>query len=190
MDFLFGGGAIWFTVPALAGTLFLVIELLLGQIGGDSPLETDFDAGIGDGAAPGHEFRLLSLQTISAFAMGGGWMGLGALKLLHWDFGWAALLGVAAGLGVAWVMVRLLRAVLRIQSSGNIALGDTVGHRGTVYVQVPPAGQGSGRVRVMIGTRVREYNAVQLGEGFLASHTSVKVVGVDGAANSVTVEPA
>ncbi|GJM18448.1 MAG: hypothetical protein DHS20C14_06610 [Phycisphaeraceae bacterium] len=187
MDFLFANGAIWFTVPALAGTLFLVLQLVVGELGGDLDADLDVDVSSDTGGA---EFRALSLQSLSAFALGGGWMGLAALKVLHWDFTWAALLGVAAGVGVAWVMVWLLRTMLKVQSSGNIALTDTIGEHGTVYISVPPSGQGSGRVRVLVAKRAREYNAVQHGGETLATHTSVRVKDVDRSANAVVVEPA
>jgi len=203
MDFLLGGGAVWFTAPAIAGTVFLVAQLVLGQLGGhDGSVDGGggFDAGHGgdlgghdadfDHDSPGHEFRLLSLQSIAAFAMGAGWMGLAALRILGLEFGVAALIGVACGVGLAWMLAWMLRSMMKLQESGNISLRETVGEHGTVYVQIPPAGQGSGRVTVTVRSRQREYNAVQHGAEFLASHTGVRVIDVDASANALVVEPA
>lgn len=187
MDFLFGNGASWFTVPAVAGTLFLLAQMVLGQLGGDMDTDVDVDSGL-DGA--GHEFRVLSLQTISAFAMGSGWMGLASMRALNLDFGWAVVIAVLSGVGVAWMLVWLLRSVMKLEESGNISLKETVGERGTVYVQIPPAGQGSGRVTVTVRARRREFNALQRGEAFIASHTGVRVIDVDASANALVVEPA
>lgn len=215
MDFLLGGGAAWFTVPAFMGTLFLVLQMVLGQLGGHDGssadgggFEVDHGGDLGghdgdfdhadhsgehaghDADAPGHEFRMLSLQSIAAFAMGGGWVGLAAYQALHWSFGASVLAALGAGVGIAWMMVTLLRQFLKLQSSGNIAIGDAIGEHGTVYVQIPPAGTGSGRVVVSLQGRKREFNAVQGGTEFIASHTSVRVVDVDRSANALRVEPA
>ena len=74
---LLDDGAIWFSGPAIAGSLYFLISLVLGGIGGDVDLDMDGDVDI-TADDIGGEFRVLSLQTISAFAMGAGWMGLAA----------------------------------------------------------------------------------------------------------------
>ncbi|UCD76566.1 MAG: hypothetical protein JSV91_06500, partial [Phycisphaerales bacterium] len=53
-----------------------------------------------------------------------------------------------------------------------------VGHEGSVYVTVPAAGKGRGRVRVVIGDRQRMYSAISEG-GELARNSQVRVVRVN-----------
>lgn len=188
-DWLFADGAVWFAVPAIVGTAYFAFSLVAGGIGAD--LDLDVDAGEpGHGSGPGSEFRTLSLQTISAFFMGGGWMGLGALRLLDFGFTGAALVAVASGVGVAWLLATVMRSLLRLQNSGNISIASASGHTGSVYVEVPPAGSGSGRVTVVIEGRQREYDAVQRGAEAIGSRTTVKIVGVDEETNTLTVERA
>ena len=50
MDFFFSDGAVWFSVPAILGTVVLVAQLLLGQLGGDLDVDLDLDTGPSPGA--------------------------------------------------------------------------------------------------------------------------------------------
>lgn len=180
----FDGYAYLFSVPAILGTAYFLISLVLGELGGD----VDADIGLDGGDTPTAEFRVLSLQTISAFAMGSGWAGITAYRVLDMSFTGATIIALLAGLGSAWLIVSLLRAMVGLQSSGNIALDATLGQTGTVYVAVPPKGAGSGRVTVVVDNRRREFDAVQHGDEAIASNTRVGIVGVDRPSNAVCVE--
>ena len=126
MEWLFADNAYLFSVPAIAGTAYFLISLVLGELGGD----VDADLGVDAPDSPAAEFRVLSLQTFSAFAMGSGWAGLTALRVLDLGFTGATLVAIGAGLGAAWLIVMLLRAVLGLQGSGNIPLDATLGAGG------------------------------------------------------------
>lgn len=187
-DWLFSDHALWFSIPAILGTLYFVLQLVIGELGGDADVDVDVDLDGGTGDSPTAEFRVLSLQTISAFAMGSGWMGLGALRVMDLGFGAACVVAILSGVAIAWVLVTLLRSLMSLQSSGNIRLDATIGQRGTVCVQIPPTGEGSGRVTLVIGKKQREFYAVQRGDEMIASHTRVGVVDIDETSNTVTVE--
>ena len=181
---LFNDYAYLYSVPAILGTAYFLISLVLGELGGDA----DADIGIEGGDTPVAEFRVLSLQTISAFAMGSGWAGITAYRVIDMSFVGATVIAILAGLGAAWLIASLLRAMIGLQSSGNIALGTTLGQTGTVYVSVPPKGSGSGRVTVVVNRRRREFDAVQDGDEAIATNTRVGIVGVDRPSNTVRVE--
>ena len=191
MDLLFSPYALWFTIPALVGSGFLLMQIMLGELGGDadSPLEldADFDA---DLAAddPGGEFRVLSLQSVSAFGIGFGWVGLAAYQALDIGFTGAVMIGMLAGVAVAWSFVMLSRSILKLQSSGNVTLRDIEGKQGDVYITVPPAGDGNGRIKVAVHNSHYEYNAVQEGDEPIATHTRVRIIRGNQSTNTVTVE--
>lgn len=180
-DTLFGGAAPWFTAPALLGTGFLLIQLVMGEIGGD--LDAEFDD-------PGAEAKWLSLQTVAAFFVGFGWLGLGALRLLELGFTASAVVGAAAGFGVAWMMVRLTAALMGLQSDANVRLEEAVGLEASVSVLVPPGGAGTGRVTLVINGAQHELPAMQDGGEPIRMHARVRVTRADAAAGAVTVEPA
>ncbi|MEX0877077.1 MAG: hypothetical protein WD114_06425 [Phycisphaerales bacterium] len=196
MDTLFGDLAPWFTAPALLGTGFLLLQMVLGEIGGDGALDLDLDIDI-EADHPGSEFGILSAQSLSAFFMGYGWIGLAAYRFLDVGFTGAALIAVAAGVGVAWLMITLLRLMLRLQNNTNVSIHQAVGLVGEVSITVPPPGEGRGEVVLVINSSHQNYFAAQEpvpGEDPdqlppIAVRTRVKVVRADRAGNIIIVEP-
>jgi hypothetical protein len=186
LDWFIADGAVWFAVPALLGTGVFLFQLLMGELGGDFDLDADVDldtTGAGD-------FRALSIQTIAAFLLGSGWMGLGAYRLLDLGMTGSVLVAIASGVGVAWIMAWLTRQVFKLQRSGNIAIGQAAGLVGDVAVTVPPANAGRGAVTVVIDSTRREYDAVQSGTEPIPPRTRVKIVSTDAQQNTLLVEPA
>mgnify|MGYP003127908909 FL=1 len=192
MDMLFGDNAVWFTAPALLGTGFLLIQLVLGELGGDGALDVDLDVDI-DGDHPGAEFGWLSVQSVSAFFLGYGWIGFAAYRFLDLGFTGSAVVGVAAGFGVAWMMIWLLRTFLKLQNNTNVYIQQARGMVGEVYVTVPPGGSGRGEVVLVINNSRHSYSTIQDGENAsepIVTHTRVRVRDVDTASNILIVEPA
>jgi hypothetical protein len=191
MDLFLGGIAAWFTIPAVVGTLYFMLQFLMQGIGGDLDLDVDADGGFdttGIGHEVGHDFKVLSLQTLSAFFMGGGWMGWAAYRLLELSPFMSSIVAVVAGVSVGWMLVALMRAVLRLQGSGNIGLGDAVGLEGEVYIEVPADGAGAGRVKLVVQQRLREFDAVQGGGEPITTGTRVRVARANTGSNTLLVE--
>lgn len=188
MDILFGDLATWFTAPALLGTGFLLIQLVLGELGGDGALDVDLDMDL-DADHPGAEFGLLSVQSISAFFMGYGWIGLAAYRFLDIGFTGAGLVAVAAGAGVAWLMIYLLRTFLKLQNNTNVTIRQTVGLVGEVYATVPPAEKGKGEIILVINNSQHNFFAIQEGDEPINTHTRVRVIRTVEASNLIIVEP-
>ncbi len=187
MDTFLGGWAAWFTVPALLGTAFLIIQMIAGEIGGDLDADIDLDV---DGHSVGAEIGAISMQSLSAFAMGGGWVGLTAYRALDWSLGLSIIAALVAGFATGWAIVMLMRQMMKLQESGNISIREAIGEQGTTTVMIPPSGEGSGRVRVSVRNRGREFNAIHRGEDVITSNTSVRVIDVNESANALVVERA
>lgn len=184
IDSLFNNGGIWFSVPAILGTVYFLFQIFMGGIGED----LDVDAASGTGDTPGAEIGVLSLQTLSAFFMGSGWSGFAALRLLDLGLTGAVVIAVVSGIAFAWMLIWLMRRMMRLQNSGNVRLADAVGMVGDVYIQVPASGRGQGRVTLVLGTRQREFDAVQTGADPIGSNVRVRVTHADEATNTLTVE--
>jgi len=197
-DLFFGSFAAWFTVPAIIGTFFFTLRLGLMFVGGadtglDADVDVDFDVDVDmdadvdmDGADSSEAFKLLSIQSIAAFLMGFGWGGLGALRGAGWSLTMSAAFGVAAGVGMMWLLGKMLQFVYRLQSSGNISIHQALDQDGMVYTSIPAEGQGRGMIRLVIDERERFYKAISDGEA-LPSRERVRVVSINDD-NSVTVE--
>ena len=202
-ELFFGPIAIWFGIPAILGTTFFTLRMGLMLIGGDADadvgvdVEVDFDAGAdvdvdtveaGEAADSTSAFKVLSVQAIAAFLGGFGWGGLGALQGAGWSPATSALVGLASGVAMMWVLGKLLMFIYGLQSSGNVPLYHALESEGSVYARIPAAGEGKGRVRVVIDDRARFYKAITEGEA-LPRDAKVRVVSINDD-NSVTVTEA
>lgn len=181
---LFSGDTLFFSVPAIAGTVFFTLRLILsftgiGDLDGHDADMTGIDAAGGDAHHSSELFKFLSIQSIAAFLMGFGWGGLGALRGAGWDFGLSLLSAVAGGVIMVWLLTWLLKLVADLQSSGTVSIQSAIDATGEVYVTVPPRGKGTGQVRVVLSDRQRTYNAVAENEDSLPTNTRVRVTSVN-----------
>lgn len=193
LDSLFSGSAAWFAVPALVGTLFFVLRLVLMLVGVGVDHDTgdvltdggllggghDADAPVGyphdHHGDPASLFKFLTIQSALLFAMGFGWTAFGFLRGTKAGFGPSALLGVVGGVAMVAVFTKLLQATRRLEQSGTFDIGGTVGAEGQVYVTVPEQGRGRGQVRVVVGQRERILNAVST-SGELRPSSRVRIL--------------
>ena len=194
VDFFFAGSAPWFTVPAAIGTLFFVVRLCLMLLGSDGDLHLDAGGGDGGGGLGGHgpadhhadsdnTFKVLSIQSVTAFLMGFGWAGLGGLRGSGWGIPQSIAVGIVGGIAMVWLLGWLMKAVYDLQSHGNIDIASLVGLEGEVYVTIPGGAKESpgrlGRVRVVVDERQRFYSALSTGPE-IPRNARVRVIEVTG----------
>ncbi|MFT7668017.1 MAG: hypothetical protein ACI8X5_000703 [Planctomycetota bacterium] len=188
LNTLFEGQVLWFSIPAALGSGVFLLLILLMLIGGDGGDGFDPDAGSSlDGGDSNSAFQILSIQGVSTFMMGFGWVGigsfLGAGLSATFSFGFAFVGGVI----MVWILGAALSGMRGLESSGNIPMSATVGKVGEVYANIPAKGAGSGQVRIVVTGRQRIYKAVSDGPQ-LNSHTRAIVLRVNDD-SSLTVGP-
>jgi len=149
--------------------LFRVLFLFVGGEPGEDTPELD------DLGTPGSGFRYLSLHGLSSFFMMFGLVGL-ALNHQGAGAGASILGGLVAGAAAIWIIVRLFRFALRLQSSGTLPAQAAAGCLGSVYLTIPAGGVG--RVNVRIGQRLREMDAIAADGLELPTGTAIRVLRV------------
>jgi membrane protein implicated in regulation of membrane protease activity len=165
-----------FLLGAIVGGLILFLRLVLMIAGLDHHADIHLDSDAG--------FQALTIQGVSAFFTMFGVVGY----MLHHN----ALLGitlslagaVAAGVLSMWLIHRVFRAMLRLQSSGTVSLFAAVGSEGSVYLTV---GKDGGRVQINFANRLREFEAVSADGSTLPTGTPIRVQSVT--ANTLVVAP-
>lgn len=161
-----------FLYCAVIGGTILVLQfvMLLVGAGADSDL---------DGADVGHDqspfLKLFSLQTISAFLTFFGLVGLGT-QSLDWSPLAVALTATAAGGCALFLVGKLMQALARLQSQGNVDLHNAVGHTGSVYLRVPAAGEGTGAVLMQVQGRTVECRAISRSREPIPTGSRVRIV--------------
>ncbi|MFN0010194.1 MAG: hypothetical protein ACKVS8_00975 [Phycisphaerales bacterium] len=189
MDTLLQTPAIWFTIPAIVGTLGFGVRLLLMLAAGDGHGNGQGGADLHADHGADHQFELLSVQSVLAFMMGFGWGGLGALRGSGLSPVSSSVLALASGAAMMFLLAFTMRSIRRLSASGNIALDSLTGATGEASMDIPSGttpGRGSGEVRLVIGDRERRCQAVSVGEA-IPSRARVRVVTVN-SDNTVTVE--
>lgn len=143
-----------------------------GVFGEDSVSEAVDAAGL-DG------LRIFTLRGIIAFFVVFGWVGV-----VMQDAGihLAITLSVAAVSGFAMMVALafLFRAVMKLRSDGNTDNRNAIGTSGKVYLTIPPARSGAGKVQMILQGACVERNAVTDEAEAIPTGTEIVVVGVSG----------
>ncbi|MEM7577003.1 MAG: hypothetical protein AAF328_05955 [Planctomycetota bacterium] len=179
----YGFDALIYAVLAAAGTAIFVLRLglmLLFGIDGDADIDI---SDVGDGAG----FSIFSILSVTAFLMGAGWMGL--VARVDWELTPPVSAALSAGFGVALMLFAssLLFYARKMTHEVKLDPTDAIGKVGTVYMQIPAQGEGSGQVRVVVQGQQMTLRAISTA-GPLASFSDVTVTDARGD-GTLVVEP-
>ena len=164
----------------LTASLVFIIQSILTFIGADA--DTDFDTDV-DVSMDGSDLsnidggsNLYTLRNFVNFILGFGWS---AILLQDSISSVAVLILVSALIGIALVaaVMYLFKWLAGMQQSGNINLQRAAaGCEGKVYLTIPAARAGIGKVQITINGAVREYDAMTENEESLKTGTPIRVV--------------
>ena len=168
-----------FLVCALASTIFFFIRVIMMLIGiGDHHSVDMLHGHEAHDVADHHSdvaFEILSINTITAFLMMFGWIGLTCAKQFGMSSlastGMAFLGGVFCMLITAYVFKMMKKLVSK---GGSFTANDAVGLTATVYQRIP--GKGSGKINVVVRGMTREIEAQSEDQVDIESFKTVKVV--------------
>ena len=177
-----------FALIALPSTVLIIVQtvLLLIGIGADSDADIDADGVDGlDLADDG--LAIFSIRGILSMLCITGWV---AVALLETSLPSGVSIAIAIVCGVATLigMAFLMRAINKLQSSGNIDIGNCIGKIGEVYIPVPAAGNGSGKVNLTVQEKFSEFTAITTSGNQLKTGSFVRVVAVS-ESGVLVVEP-
>ena len=164
----------------LAASLIVIIQSILTFVGADA--DSDFDTDI-DTSMDGSDLsnieggsNLYTFRNFVNFILGFGWS---AILLQESIPSKALLILISAVIGIALVaaVMYLFKWLSGMQQSGNINLQKSAaGCEGKVYLTIPAARSGVGKVQITIAGAVREYDAVTEGEEDLKTGVQIRVV--------------
>lgn len=158
-----------YALCAAVGGVIAVLQLALGLFGGDDG-EADLDIDV-DGDAGLHVF---SVRTVSAFLTIFGLVGwIGTLE--GWSRGLTFVVAFLSGSSVLLLVALLLRMQRRLHSSGSMNAENAIGVVARVYLSIPAANSGNGKITVVAQGRTNEYAAFTRGEA-LPTGSDVRVL--------------
>jgi len=151
---------LWFALMMIGGVAADIFEGLLGM------------EGVGDLGADA-SFKALTFQGLMAFLMFFGLAGLYTLKAT--DTSTLAIgIGGAAGFASMYGTGKLFQLFITLQSDGTVAISESVGATGSVYLRIPH--NGAGQVQVNFGGSMRTMNAKSHDNAEIGSGEFIEVV--------------
>ena len=178
-----------FALIAIPSTFLIVLQtvLMLIGIGGDNAADADGDIDVDDLDIPDDGLALFTVRGVTSMLCITGWV---AVALLETTLPQGVSIAIAIISGVATLigMAYLMRAVYKLQSSGNIDVENCIGKIGEVYIPIPAAGNGSGKVNLTVQEKFSEFSAITTSDDQLKTGAFVRVVAV-GPSGVLVVEP-
>lgn len=171
----------------LSASLIFIIQTVLTFLGADADSSgldgADLDAGgldMPDGTDGdiGGGSNLYTFRNLINFLLGFGWADILLQETIPAD-GLRIVASVAVGALLVALVMYVFRLLGKMQQSGNINVyKSAVGCQGTVYLTIPAARSGEGKVQISINSSVREYNAQTEEDSPIATGTPIKVTEV------------
>lgn len=148
----------FFLTCALLGGGLLVLQIVLSALGIIGELQGAHDVHHGHGA-PHEGLHLFSFRALSA---GLAFLGVGGLVGLATPLGLLAAIPLALVFGGAATVAvaTATRAMLKLEDDGTVHIEGAIGLSGDVYLSIPPARRGVGKVHVVLQNRLVELQAV------------------------------
>lgn len=158
---------------AIVATVLVVFQTLLLLVGGVDDLADAGDVDMDGPDAHPSGIAIVSSRTVTAFFVGFGWTGVVAAgnqpEL-------AVVAAIVMGLLFAAVILYLMRALHGLRHSGSLDYHNAVGAIGTVYLPIPEAMGGGGRIQVMVQGRLRVVQALTRNHERIETRARVRVV--------------
>ncbi len=190
-----------FACIAIPATVILLIQMVLTLIGlgGDSDADTDgadVDTDTADGIddvielddadeafEKGEAFdaglRLFTLRGLIAFFSVMGWVGTICCGA-DMPLALSVVISIASGFTAMLVIALLMKWLFSLQYDGTEDVRDALGVSGTVYMRIPPARTGKGKINAIIQGKLCEKYAVTDEETMINRDEEVTVVGISG----------
>lgn len=171
----------FFWTIACCASLVFIIQTIMTFIGLGT--DTDVDAGPMDGSVDSMEDGALSgvfsFRNLINFLLGYGWAGV----LLHdsIDKGWLLqLVAIVVGLAFVLAFVFMFRQVMKLSHDGSFKMQEAVGLKADVYLRIPAARSGRGKIQVSVKGSTHEIDAMTDNDTEIATGGQVQIVEVLG----------
>lgn len=163
-----------FLAAMIGGGLLFFIEIIISTIGGG--MEGQPDGLVQDLGTSDYAFRFFSLFSVSAFMFTGGCFGMCSYSFFDSNIA-ALLIAVITGVGASILINFVTKAMLKLQTSGNVLLENAIGQTAIVYLKIPAAGKG--QVEITLQGRKKIMSAMTEGSEEISTGTKVKVTDVN-----------
>lgn len=150
-----------FWVVAVAASIVFIIQTIMTFVGLDH--DTDLDAGGLDGVDSEGVSGFFTLKNLVNFLLGYGWAGV-CFKDAISSPAWLQVAAVGVGVAFVVIWVVIVRQVMKLGVDKTFHIEEAAGLIADVYLRIPAAGKGKGKVMVSVRGSVHELDAVSAGD--------------------------
>lgn len=171
---------------AIGASFVFIIQTIMTFIGvhGDTG---DIDTDLGNGAdAADHPFQLFSLRNLVNFLLGFGWTG----ATLYPSVENKIVLGIYSflvGAILIGIFFLVMKSLMKLAEDNTFKIENTIGEIADVYMTIPPACTGKGKIFISVRGSTHELQAITKNEESIKNGSLVKVIAVEG--DILIVEP-
>ena len=163
----------------IVSTIFLIIQIALmcfSSFGGDVDVDGDGDIDVD----PDSGVSIFTVKSITAFLAVGSWAGLLTCTLASDKLQWlSVIIAIIAGAAAMAVVVLAIRGMMKLQCNGALQSEKLVGMKATVYVAIPSARSGRGKITLNAQGKLMELDAVTDCEEKLAVDETVEIISTE-----------
>ncbi|MBR5087902.1 MAG: NfeD family protein [Ruminiclostridium sp.] len=147
---------------------------------GGNEFETDVtDVNYGDGSTPADvgTLNFFTVQGVISFFCVFGWAGIVTYTLSKIAV-LAIIVGLILGLAAMYGVAKIMQLSKKLAQNGTLNIKNLLGASGTVYLVIPADGEGRGKVNVMSGERLVEFDAITDSGEALPDGTPIRVIDI------------
>jgi hypothetical protein len=165
-----------FWIIAVLFSLLFLIQTILSFIGGDGT-EGHADDAVADDDGIGYQF--FTIKNMIAFFTMFGWTGIGGI---NGGLSKPLIIVIAFLCGAALVagMMFLMRSAAKLKHSGTLRMENALQQVGEVYLRIPAARSGLGKVHIKVQGSLHELDAMTDEADDIATGRIVKVRSIIG----------
>lgn len=161
---------IFYILAIVSSVIFLIKIVVFSFTGCDFEVFADFDSlSDVDGS-----FHFLSVQSILAFLMGFGWMGLACLKHFDLNIYLSVLFAFLFGVFCLFFISYLFYLVKKLEKKVVVDFSKLVNVNGKAYTSFPS--RGSGQIEIVFNEKLTVLPAINNSEIEINSFDQIKVV--------------
>jgi membrane-bound ClpP family serine protease len=164
--------AFWYI--ALPVSLFFGLQTIMTFLG-LSDGETDMDSDTGDVELP---FEIFTLRNLINFLLGFSWTGISFYNSIE-NKTVLIIISVIVGLLFVAIFFFLIKQILKLSENNSFKIESTLHKTAQVYLTIPEAKSGKGKVLISVNGAIHELDAMTLSTEKLPSNAIVKVVAVE-----------
>lgn len=159
---------------ALPTSLFFLLQTIMTFIG-LSGGETDIDSDGGDTDLP---FEIFSLRNLINFLLGFSWTGISLYDSIENK---AVLIAISVVVGIVFIglFFILIKQILKLGEDNSFKFENTINQTATVYLTIPEAKSGLGKVQISVKGAFHELQAMTEASEKIATGSVVKIKNVE-----------